>query len=77
MGASICCAVTEADTQFTIFALSALKKQYLIFLSLSEFNKLNQYNSRNSQLIEKWHRFWFKALEIKDFEETASIIKSQ
>jgi hypothetical protein len=31
MGASICCAVAEADTQFTIFALSALKKQYLIF----------------------------------------------
>jgi len=26
MGASICCAVAEADTQFTIFALSALKK---------------------------------------------------
>ena len=31
MGASICCAVAEADTQFTIFALSAMKKQCLIF----------------------------------------------
>jgi MFS family permease len=31
MGASICCADAEADTQFTIFDLSALKKQCLIF----------------------------------------------
>jgi len=31
MGASICCAEAEADTQFTIFDLSALKKQCLIF----------------------------------------------
>ncbi len=31
MGASICCTVDEVDTQFTIFALSALKKQCLIF----------------------------------------------
>jgi hypothetical protein len=30
MGASICCAEDEADTQFTIFGLSALKKQWLI-----------------------------------------------
>jgi len=30
MGASICCAEDEADTQFTIFDLSALKKQCLI-----------------------------------------------
>jgi hypothetical protein len=30
MGASICCAEAEADTQFTIFDLSALKKQCLI-----------------------------------------------
>ena len=29
MGASICCAEAEADTQFTIFDLSALKKQCL------------------------------------------------
>jgi hypothetical protein len=29
MGASICCADAEADTQFTIFDLSALKKQCL------------------------------------------------
>jgi hypothetical protein len=29
MGASICCAEAEIDTQFTIFDLSALKKQYL------------------------------------------------
>jgi hypothetical protein len=34
MGASICCAEAEADTQFTIFDLSALKKQCLDFLSL-------------------------------------------
>jgi hypothetical protein len=27
MGASTCCAEAEADTQFTIFDLSALKKQ--------------------------------------------------
>ncbi len=27
MGASICCAVAEVDTQFTILALSAMKKQ--------------------------------------------------
>jgi hypothetical protein len=33
MGASICCDEAEAYTQFTIFALSALKKQILIFLS--------------------------------------------
>jgi hypothetical protein len=32
MGASICCAAAEAGTQFNIFDLSALKKQYLIFL---------------------------------------------
>jgi len=31
MGALICCAEAEAYTQFTIFALSALKKQCLIF----------------------------------------------
>jgi hypothetical protein len=31
MGASICCAEAEAYTQFIIFALSALKKQLLIF----------------------------------------------
>jgi hypothetical protein len=31
MGASICCAEAEADTQFTIFDLSALKKQCLIY----------------------------------------------
>jgi hypothetical protein len=30
MGASICWAAYEADTQFTIFDLSALKKQFLI-----------------------------------------------
>jgi hypothetical protein len=30
MGASICCAEAEADTQFTIFDLSALKKKCLI-----------------------------------------------
>ena len=30
MGASTCCAEAEADTQFTIFDLSALKKQCLI-----------------------------------------------
>jgi hypothetical protein len=30
MGASICCAEDEAVTQFTVFDLSALKKQYLI-----------------------------------------------
>jgi hypothetical protein len=30
MGASICWAAYEADTQFTIFDLSALKKQCLI-----------------------------------------------
>jgi hypothetical protein len=30
MGASICCAEAEADTQFTILDLSALKKQCLI-----------------------------------------------
>jgi len=29
--ASICWATAEADTQFTIFDLSALKKRYLIF----------------------------------------------
>jgi hypothetical protein len=29
MGASICCAEAEADTQFTIFDLSASKKQCL------------------------------------------------
>jgi hypothetical protein len=32
MGASICWAAYEADTQFTIFDLSALKKQCLISL---------------------------------------------
>jgi hypothetical protein len=31
MGASTCCAEAEADTQFTIFAWCALKKQCLIF----------------------------------------------
>ena len=31
MGASICWAAAEADTQFTIFYLSALKKQCLIY----------------------------------------------
>jgi hypothetical protein len=31
MSASICCAEAEVDTQFTILALSALKKQCLIF----------------------------------------------
>jgi len=35
MGASICCAEAEADTQFTIFDLSALKKQCLISYLLS------------------------------------------
>jgi hypothetical protein len=34
MGDSIYWAAAEADTQFTIFDLSALKKQCLIFLSL-------------------------------------------
>jgi len=33
MGASTCCAEAEADTQLTIFDLSALKKQCLILLS--------------------------------------------
>jgi hypothetical protein len=33
MGASICCAEAEADTQFTILAWCSLKKQYPIFLS--------------------------------------------
>jgi hypothetical protein len=32
--ASICGALAEADTQFSIFDSSALKKQYLIFISL-------------------------------------------
>jgi hypothetical protein len=32
MGASICWATAETDTQFTIFDSSALKKQCLIFL---------------------------------------------
>jgi hypothetical protein len=31
MGASMCCAVADAYTQFTILALSALKKKCLIF----------------------------------------------
>ena len=31
MGASICCALAETDTQFTILALSAMKKQCIIF----------------------------------------------
>jgi hypothetical protein len=35
MGASICCAEAEADTQFTIFDLSALKKKCLISPLLS------------------------------------------
>jgi sensor domain CHASE-containing protein len=34
MGASICCAEADTGTQFTIFDLSALKKQLLIFMSL-------------------------------------------
>jgi hypothetical protein len=38
MGASICCAEAEADTQFTIFDLSALKKQYLIKYAIPNFN---------------------------------------
>ena len=33
--ASICCAEAEADTQFTIFNLSALKKQCLISKGLA------------------------------------------
>jgi hypothetical protein len=36
MGASICWAAYEADTQFTIFDLSALKKQCLISKSDSK-----------------------------------------
>jgi hypothetical protein len=31
MGASICCAEAEADTQFAIFAWLTIKKQCLIF----------------------------------------------
>jgi hypothetical protein len=38
MGASICCAEAEADTQFTIFDLSALKKQCLISYLLEEIH---------------------------------------
>jgi hypothetical protein len=33
MGAPLCWAVTEADTQFTIFDLSALKKKFQILIS--------------------------------------------
>ena len=36
MGASIFCADAEADTQFTIFDLSALKKQCLILAHKAE-----------------------------------------
>ena len=32
MGASICSAAAEAGTQFTVFALDALKKQLPIFI---------------------------------------------
>jgi hypothetical protein len=43
MGASICCAEAEADTQFTIFDLSALKKQCLIswkkFIAIKSWEK--------------------------------------
>jgi hypothetical protein len=35
MGVSICWAAAEADTQFNTFDLSALKKQYLIFIFFS------------------------------------------
>jgi hypothetical protein len=34
MGASICCAEAEADTQFAIFAWLTIKKQCLIFFSM-------------------------------------------
>ena len=39
MGASICCAEAEADTQFTIFDLSALKRNVL---SLRSGHLLNE-----------------------------------
>jgi len=40
MGASTCCAEAEPDTQFTVFDLSALKKQCLI--SYSVFDKIKE-----------------------------------
>ena len=38
-GASTCCAEAEPDTQFTVFDLSALKKQCLISFDLSALKK--------------------------------------
>jgi len=40
MGASTCCAEAEPDTRFTVFDLSALKKQCLISISQCLISKL-------------------------------------
>jgi len=42
MGASTCCAEAEPDTQFTVFDLSALKKQCLISNETEYFGKLTK-----------------------------------